>query len=49
VNEGKAIEDAQSRFWRSYQASPDYASMTGLIEEYGPEAILGEAAKDIAG
>lgn len=49
VTAGEAVDDAGARFWRSYQTTPDHAAMIALIEEFGPEMVLGEAAADVAG
>lgn len=50
VEAGETVPETDARFWRSYQATPDYAAMMDLIGEYGRAAMLGsEAAEGSAG
>ena len=41
VQAGKPVSDDETRLWRGYQKSPEYAVMLGMIEEYGLDAMLG--------
>lgn len=43
VSAAEVIDDADARFWRAYAQSPEYASLAGMIEEYGADAVLGKS------
>ena len=52
VSAGETVGDAETRFWRAYPRSPEYAALVEMIEEYGAEAVLGAAlptGRDSAG